>query len=128
MLLTKCVLCGDEAIYVDVWWLWLIVFLAAFAAQCMFVAYADGMCLRAIDKFAADHESGGASNSRVSLAPNTPGGPVGVTNARVVSPGVQVTLQHDCPACQAPLQFQRTGVTTQVQCYQCQAVVEFETA
>jgi hypothetical protein len=36
-------------------------------------------------------------------------------------------LVHPCPSCATPLQFARTGPTTQVHCYKCQSLVEFQT-
>ncbi len=40
--------------------------------------------------------------------------------------GQQITAA--CVQCAAPLQFVRTGPTTQVQCYQCKAICEFQIA
>jgi hypothetical protein len=68
----------------------------------LFVGFADTLILKAIgDKGTAGGVAGGVAASG--------------------------QLVHPCPSCSSPLQFVRTGPTTQVQCYKCQAVVEFQT-
>jgi hypothetical protein len=64
----------------------------------LFIGFADKLILRAIG------DKGGAAG--------------GVANSQLVV--------HPCPSCSSPLQFVRTGPTTQVQCYKCQAIVEFD--
>jgi hypothetical protein len=69
----------------------------------LFIGFADTLILKAIGG------KGGAAG--------------GVAGGVVASS----QLVHPCPSCSSPLQFVRTGPTTQVQCYKCQAVVEFQT-
>jgi hypothetical protein len=61
---------------------------------------------------------------------DTPGaGPItGVVISQVPGVATSQPLVHPCASCGTPLQFNRTGPTTQVQCYQCRAIVEFTTA
>jgi len=68
----------------------------------LFVSYADTLILKAIG------DKGGAA-----------GGVAGVVASTQL-------VVHPCPSCSSPLQFVRTGPTTQVQCYKCQAIVEFD--
>lgn len=61
---------------------------------------------------------------------NMPGGQQTVSGV-VVSQAPSASAQqlvHPCASCGTPLQFVRTGPTTQVQCFQCRAIVEFTTA
>jgi hypothetical protein len=73
-----------------------------FVFQTAFIAVADNMILKLIEPLPAPASNGVVRSS--------------------------ATLVHNCPSCSSPLQFTRTGPSTQVQCYKCGSVVEFQTA
>jgi hypothetical protein len=65
----------------------------------------------------------GVADALILKAIGEPNGSVAQTPAHLHG---GVVLVHPCPNCEAPLQFVRTGPTTQVQCYKCSSVCEFQ--